>query len=97
MLRSSASAAIAELSANPLNAGDGSTNHLEESVPLPGELELKDGVFEVGREEPADIVIPVPTVSGRHALLRVSEFLAPSCWQLPCLGAAVYACMVEAV
>jgi hypothetical protein len=53
-------------------AGDGSTNHLEQSVPLPGELELKDGVFEVGREEPADIVIPVPTVSGRHALLRIS-------------------------
>lgn len=42
---------------------------------LPGEIELQDGVYEVGREEPADVVIPVPTVSGRHALLRISEFV----------------------
>ncbi len=40
---------------------------------LPGEIELQDGVYEVGREEPADVVIPVPTVSGRHALLRISK------------------------
>ncbi|EIE20165.1 SMAD/FHA domain-containing protein [Coccomyxa subellipsoidea C-169] len=52
--------------------GDGSTKHLEEPVSLPEEIELKDGVFEVGREEPADVVIPIPTVSGRHALLRIT-------------------------
>ncbi|CAK0782522.1 hypothetical protein CVIRNUC_005740 [Coccomyxa viridis] len=51
--------------------GDGSTKHLDEAVDLPGEIALQDGVFEVGREEPADVVIPVPTVSGRHALLRI--------------------------
>lgn len=47
---------------------------MDEAVDLPGEIELQDGVYEVGREEPADVVIPVPTVSGRHALLRISEF-----------------------
>ncbi|CAL8470987.1 g10529 [Coccomyxa elongata] len=52
--------------------GDGSTKHLDEPVSLPEEIELKDGVFEVGREEPADVVIPIPTVSGRHALLRIN-------------------------
>ena len=46
---------------------------MDEAVDLPGEIALQDGVFEVGREEPADVVIPVPTVSGRHALLRISE------------------------
>ena len=56
-------------------AGDGSTKHLDNAVDLPGEIELQDGVYEVGREEPADVVIPVPTVSGRHALLRISEFV----------------------
>ena len=54
-------------------AGDGNTKHLDEAVDLPGDIELQDGVFAVGREEPADVVIPVPTVSGRHALLRISE------------------------
>ena len=54
-------------------AGDGSTKHLDEAVDLPGDIELQDGVYEVGREEPADVVIPVPTVSGRHALLRISK------------------------
>ena len=58
----------------PFCAGDGSTNHLDQAVDLPGEIELQDGVYEVGREEPADVVIPVPTVSGRHALLRISEW-----------------------
>ena len=56
-------------------AGDGSTHHLDQAVDLPGEIELQDGVYEVGREEPADVVIPVPTVSGRHALLRISKQL----------------------
>ncbi len=39
----------------------------------PGEVQLEDGVFEVGREEPADIVIPIPTISGKHALLRIRK------------------------
>ena len=61
-------------------------------MPLPGELELKDGVFEVGREAPADIVIPVPTVSGRHALLRVSESLL-LLLLANCMHGTSFACM----
>ena len=29
--------------------------------------------MEVGRTEPADIIVAVPTVSGRHAMLRVGD------------------------
>jgi hypothetical protein len=43
-------------------------------VPLPQAIPLKEGVFEVGRASPADIQIPIPTVSSRHALLRVGEW-----------------------
>lgn len=35
-------------------------------------VDLKDGVYRVGREKPADIVIPHSTVSGRHAELQIS-------------------------
>lgn len=34
-------------------------------------IELAEGLFEVGRMQPADIVIPIPSVSGRHAMIRV--------------------------
>lgn len=44
-----------------------------ESINPPSELELSQGVFELGRVAPADIIIDVPTVSSRHALLRVEE------------------------
>lgn len=51
--------------------GDGGSEHLEEAVPLPAEITLAEGLQEVGREAPADAVCSVPTVSTRHAMLRV--------------------------
>lgn len=39
---------------------------------LPPTLQLPDsGTVELGRDEPADLLVPVPTVSGRHALIKV--------------------------
>ncbi|HUF17358.1 MAG TPA: FHA domain-containing protein, partial [Thermoanaerobaculia bacterium] len=35
-------------------------------------LDLKDGVYRIGRDKPADIVIPDPTVSGSHAELQIN-------------------------
>lgn len=54
--------------------GDGSVDHLDQqAVELPGMIELKDdSTYTVGRAEPAELVIPVPTVSARHAEIRVS-------------------------
>jgi len=43
-------------------------------VPIPGPIELQPGVYEVGRSVPADIQLAIPTVSSRHALLRVGEW-----------------------
>jgi len=55
-----------------VRAGNGSTKHLEKPVSLPGEIALdQEGLYELGREQPADIIVPVPTVSTRHAMLRV--------------------------
>ena len=59
--------------------GDGSLAHLDASeaealssgsiaTPIP----LPEGLHEVGREQPAELVLPVPTVSARHARLSVS-------------------------
>ncbi len=43
-----------------------------EPVALPPTLELPEsGTVELGRDEPADLLVPVPTVSGRHALIKV--------------------------
>ncbi|KAF6253813.1 SMAD/FHA domain-containing protein [Scenedesmus sp. NREL 46B-D3] len=53
--------------------GNGSFDHIGDKVPLPQAIPLKEGVFEVGRASPADIQIPIPTVSSRHALLRVED------------------------
>ena len=36
-------------------------------MPIP----LPEGLYEVGREQPAELVLPVPTVSARHARLTV--------------------------
>jgi len=62
--------------------GDGSLAHLDASeaealsrdllpaganAPIP----LPEGLYEVGREQPAELVLPVPTVSARHARLTV--------------------------
>ncbi len=38
---------------------------------MPGMVELKDGSYTLGRADPSDIVIPIPTVSARHAQLDV--------------------------
>ncbi|DBB17695.1 hypothetical protein WJX82_002699 [Trebouxia sp. C0006] len=54
--------------------GDGSCDHLDDqSISLPSEIVLTSGLFEVGRESPADIVVAVPTVSTRHAMLRLEN------------------------
>jgi len=51
--------------------GDGSFDHLDRAVELPGEIKLTEGLQELGRESPADVVCAVPTVSTRHAMIRV--------------------------
>ena len=48
-------------------------DHLDESVQQPGMLELKEGTYTLGRSAPADIVIGVPTVSAKHAEIKVGE------------------------
>lgn len=53
--------------------GNGSSDHIGDKVPLPPSIPLDIGVYEVGRSSPADIRIDVPTVSSRHALLRVED------------------------
>mmetsp|Transcript_13904 Transcript_13904/g.39361 ORF Transcript_13904/g.39361 Transcript_13904/m.39361 type:complete len:167 (-) Transcript_13904:349-849(-) len=55
--------------------GDGTTEHLEDETSFtPETVTLQDsGMFEIGRDEPADILLRVATVSGRHALLKVGN------------------------
>ena len=60
----------------PPCTGNGSYEHIGDKVSLPAVIHLNDGVYEVGRTSPADIRIEVPTVSSRHALLRVGESYA---------------------
>eukprot|EP00898_Chlorokybus_atmophyticus_P006252 jgi/Chlat1/6628/Chrsp482S06114 len=52
-------------------SGDGDTRHLPEPTPMPGAIDLSDiGSVVIGREaEKADAVLPVATVSGKHARL----------------------------
>ena len=57
-----------------LPAGNGNSDHIGDKVALPSVIHLNDGVYEVGRTSPADIRIDVPTVSSRHALLRVGAW-----------------------
>ncbi|GIL45272.1 hypothetical protein Vafri_2552 [Volvox africanus] len=52
--------------------GNGSCEHLDgEKVDLPGPVVLREGTLDVGRVDPCDIVLPVPTVSSRHAILTI--------------------------
>lgn len=55
--------------------GDGDAGHLNftfENTEV-DVIELAEGTYEVGREaETAEICLPVPTVSSRHALIRLS-------------------------
>lgn len=48
-------------------------DHLDNEVPPPTEIPLSDGQFEVGREDSAQLTIRLPTVSARHAMLRVGK------------------------
>jgi len=38
---------------------------------IPGPQPLEEGEFEVGRVSPAKVVLPIPTVSSRHAKIKV--------------------------
>ncbi|XP_026415706.1 uncharacterized protein LOC113311074 [Papaver somniferum] len=54
--------------------GDGDTKHIGFNVPMPGAFEIASSVVTVGRlPEKADMVIPVATVSGVHARIKVKE------------------------
>ena len=56
-------------------SGDGNTDHINGTIDLAtvSPLTLKDGIFEVGRVETADLVVPLPTVSARHAIVSVEN------------------------
>ena len=58
-------------STTSIAAGDGSQDHLDAPVEAPKEMRLEDGQYELGRLEDAQLTIALPTVSGKHALLRV--------------------------
>lgn len=52
-------------------AGDGDSSHLDEVVPPPSEVQLDKDVVVIGRSpERVDVVLPVATVSGRHAQIE---------------------------
>lgn len=71
-------------------AGDGSSDHLEDKVSMPGMLELKEGRSRVGRDSPADVLLPIPTVSAVHAELENgAPTTAPVCCSLLKLPLAV--------
>lgn len=56
--------------------GNGSTEHLgnQQEFPMPAAIVLETNkLYELGRAAPADLVIPIPTVSGRHAMIRVEN------------------------
>lgn len=70
---SRAPAVVASCSLVLRPTGNGSFEHIGDEVAMPQPIPLKDGLYEVGRASPADIRINIPTVSGRHALLRVED------------------------
>ncbi|XP_057782154.1 zeaxanthin epoxidase, chloroplastic [Salvia miltiorrhiza] len=54
--------------------GDGDFGHIGYKIARPGAFEIDSNVVTVGRvPEKADIVIPVPTVSGLHARIQKTE------------------------
>ena len=60
----------------PACTGDGLTKHIDnEVVPKTQPVTLQAGVIEVGRARPAEVVIPAPTVSSRHAIMRIGTTL----------------------
>lgn len=96
-MRASTLRAVAPVQLSPLSRvqphawcpGDGDSDHLGGDTGEAPTIELVNGLFEVGRAEPADIVIPVPSVSGRHAMLRVGALPQPA--GLPWMHMPVYA------
>jgi hypothetical protein len=54
--------------------GDGTSDHLDKKVEAPGMITLKAGKSTLGRDEPSDIILQIPTVSNTHAELTVGEF-----------------------
>ncbi|KAL6781723.1 CGL86 [Auxenochlorella protothecoides x Auxenochlorella symbiontica] len=55
--------------------GDGSKDHLkgEDDVVQPGPISLRSGTLELGRSSNADIRLDIPTVSGKHARIKVES------------------------
>lgn len=54
--------------------GDGNTKHIGFKTQMPGAFEIVSRTVTVGRvPEKADIVLPVPTVSGVHARIQKTE------------------------
>jgi len=55
--------------------GDGDSSHLvsPDDLATITALELGPGLYELGRVDTADLVVPLPTVSARHAMVRVEE------------------------
>lgn len=53
--------------------GDGTCDHLPEDYPLPVEIALSGAEVTVGRDAPAEIVIPIPTVSGNHCQIAMVD------------------------
>lgn len=52
-------------------SGDGTSDHLDKKVEAPGMITLKAGKSTLGRDEPSDIILQIPTVSNTHAELTV--------------------------
>ena len=67
------------LRSSSMHAGDGTQDHLDDEVPPPKEIPLEDGQYEVGRGEDATLRIALPTVSSKHAILRIGNFCSCFC------------------
>jgi hypothetical protein len=54
--------------------GDGDQSHLDEDIPPITALSLPlEGMLEVGRVDGTDLQVPIPTVSSRHAMLKIAD------------------------
>lgn len=55
--------------------GDGNMAHIDGNMDAPeiSPILLEEGVFELGRGEDAELQLPLPTVSSRHAMVKVDE------------------------
>ncbi|KAH6832007.1 SMAD/FHA domain-containing protein [Perilla frutescens var. hirtella] len=54
--------------------GDGDSRHIGYKIARPGAFEIASNVVTIGRvPDKADVVIPVPTVSGLHARIEKTE------------------------